>query len=77
VVTSVINAIELGLFIAVGVVGIIAFYATLVVVFRQRRRQGSTVLVAAVVALLLACLMVGLWPFYGIYWLWKRSRSHD
>ncbi|MEO8898592.1 MAG: hypothetical protein ABI473_07875 [Candidatus Dormibacter sp.] len=73
--TSVVNILEFGVFIAVGVVGIIAFYATLVVVFHGRRRRGDPLPAAALLALVLGTLMVGLWPFYGLYWIVKRFGS--
>ena len=71
-VTTIVNAIEFAIFIGFGIGGIIACYATVILVFRRRRQQGMPLPLAALVALLLGFLMVGFWPIYGAYWLWKR-----
>lgn len=70
------NTVEFGLFIAIGIVGIVAFYGTLMVVFRRGRAREGPILAVVVKALALATVMVGFWPFYGLYRLSRRLKSH-
>lgn len=71
-VTSFMNSFEYVLFIAVGVAGIVAFWITLVSVFRKHAARGQRFLIAATLAVVCATLMVGLWPFYVIYRIGRR-----
>lgn len=69
------NTVEYGLFIAIGIVGIVAFYGTLIVVFRRGRAREEPTPAVVIKALALATVMLGLWPFYGLYRLSRRLKS--